>query len=150
MKMGSITLENGKRIVIAFFDQEAPGTVANFEKLANRGFYDGLAFQRVVRGFVVQGGCPDGNGRGGTDKIPCETAGNPHKHVRGAVSMAHFGPNSGSCQFFICYDRFDYLDGWHTVFGEVVSGMEHVDALKRGDKMKEVKVWDQPLGQDKK
>jgi len=144
MKMGSIELENGNRIVIEFFEREAPGTVANFEKLANSGFYDGLAFQRVVKGFVAQGGCPDGTGRGGTDKIPCETEGNPHKHVRGAVSMAHFGPGTGSCQFFICYGEFDYLDGWHTVFGRVASGMEHADSLKRGDKMRRVKVWEEP------
>jgi len=99
MKMGSIELENGNRIVIEFFEREAPGTVANFEKLANSGFYDGLAFQRVVKGFVAQGGCPDGTGRGGTDKIPCETEGNPHKHVRGAVSMAHFGPGRAVASF---------------------------------------------------
>jgi peptidyl-prolyl cis-trans isomerase B (cyclophilin B) len=143
MKKGSITLANGQDVVLELYDQDAPGTVANFEKLANRGFYDGLTFHRVVRGFVAQGGCPDGTGRGGTDKILCETKSNPHRHIRGVVSMAHFGTNTGSCQFFISYDEFDYLNGWHTVFGKVISGMEYVDALKRGDKMLEVKVWDE-------
>lgn len=141
MKQALIRLEQGPEVRLELFDQEAPGTVANFEKLANSGFYNGLAFQRVVRGFVAQGGCPDGNGRGGTDPIPCETQGNPHKHVRGALSMAHFGPGTGSCQFFICYDTFDYLDGWHTVFGRVTEGMKYVDALRRGAVMQEVRVW---------
>lgn len=144
MKQASITLERGGIIRLELYDQEAPGTVTNFEKLANSGFYSGLKFQRVVHGFVAQGGCPDGNGRGGTEKIPCETKNNPHRHVRGALSMAHFGPNTGSCQFFICYDTFDYLDAWHTVFGQVTAGMEQVDALRRGDIMKEVNVWDSP------
>lgn len=99
MRQALIRLEQGPEVRLELFDQEAPGTVANFEKLANSGFYNGLAFQRVVRGFVAQGGCPERNGRGGTDPIPCETKGNPHKHVRGALSMAHFGPGTGSCQF---------------------------------------------------
>lgn len=99
MKKAIITLERGQEIELELFEQDAPGTVANFVKLVNQGFYNGLTFQRVVRGFVAQGGCPDGTGRGGTDKIQCETAGNPHKHVRGSLSMAHFGPNTGSCQF---------------------------------------------------
>lgn len=141
MKQALITLEKGTAIQLELFEHDAPGTVANFEKLANSGFYDGLTFQRVVRDFVAQGGCPEGTGRGGTDKIPCETRNNPHKHVRGALSMAHFGPGTGSCQFFICYDTFDYLDGWHTVFGQVTAGMEHVDALKRGDVMRDIRVW---------
>ncbi len=145
MKQALIRLEQGQMIEIELYPQDAPGTVANFEKLANQGFYNGLTFQRVVQGFVAQGGCPEGTGRGGTDKIPCETENNPHKHVRGSLSMAHFGTNTGSCQFFICYDTFDYLDGWHTVFGKVISGMEHVDALQRGDLMKEVKVWDKQV-----
>ncbi|WP_042200423.1 peptidylprolyl isomerase [Paenibacillus camerounensis] len=141
MKRAAITLEKGQVIELELYEQEAPGTVANFEKLANSGFYNGLAFQRVVRNFVAQGGCPEGTGRGGTEKIPCETQNNPHKHVRGALSMAHFGPNTGSCQFFICYDAFDYLDPWHTVFGGVTAGMEHVDTLRRGDVIREISVW---------
>ena len=93
MKKGSITLENGNKVLIEFFDQEAPGTVQNFEKLANEGFYNGLAFHRVIPGFVAQGGCPKGNGTGGPGyNIKCETKGNPHIHEKGALSMAHAGP----------------------------------------------------------
>jgi peptidyl-prolyl cis-trans isomerase B (cyclophilin B) len=144
MKKGSIELENGNKVLIEFFDKAAPGTVANFEKLANSGFYNGLTFHRVIPGFVAQGGCPIGNGTGGPGyTIKCETAGNPHKHVRGALSMAHAGKDTGGSQFFICYDAFPHLDGVHTVFGQVVEGMEHVDKIKPGDKMKEVKVWEE-------
>lgn len=144
MKKGSITLENGNKVLIEFFDQEAPGTVQNFEKLANEGFYNGLAFHRVIPGFVAQGGCPKGNGTGGPGyNIKCETKGNPHIHEKGALSMAHAGKDTGGSQFFICYDAFPHLDGKHTVFGRVIEGMEHVDAVGQGDKMKEVKVWEE-------
>lgn len=144
MKKGSIELENGNKVMIEFFDKAAPGTVANFEKLANSGFYNGLIFHRVIPGFVAQGGCPKGNGTGGPGyRIKCETAGNPHKHVKGALSMAHAGKDTGGSQFFICYDSFPHLDGVHTVFGQVVEGMEYIDKIKPGDKMKEVKVWDE-------
>ncbi len=143
MKKGSIELENGGKIVIEFFDEAAPGTVANFEKLANEGFYNGLNFHRVIPGFVAQGGCPYGTGTGGPGyTIKCETKGNPHKHQRGALSMAHAGKDTGGSQFFICFDAFPHLDGVHTVFGKVVEGMEYVDQIKPGDKMKEVKVWE--------
>lgn len=144
MKKGQITLENGNNVVIEFFPNEAPNTVANFEKLANQGFYNGLNFHRVIPGFVAQGGCPSGTGTGGAGyTIKCETKGNNNKHVKGALSMAHAGKDTGSSQFFICYDAFPHLDGVHTVFGQVVEGMEHVDAIKQGDKMKEVKVWEE-------
>ena len=144
MKKGAITLENGNKILIEFFDKEAPGTVQNFEKLANEGFYNGLAFHRVISGFVAQGGCPRGNGTGGPGyTIKCETKGNPHIHQKGALSMAHAGKDTGGSQFFICFDDFPHLDGKHTVFGRVTEGMEHVDAVKQGDKMKEVKVWEE-------
>jgi peptidyl-prolyl cis-trans isomerase B (cyclophilin B) len=144
VKKGSITLENGNKILIEFFDKEAPGTVQNFEKLANEGFYNGLAFHRVIPGFVAQGGCPRGNGTGGPGyTIKCETKGNPHIHQKGALSMAHAGKDTGGSQFFICFDAFPHLDGKHTVFGRVTEGMEHVDAVKQGDKMKEVKVWEE-------
>ncbi|MEW6065890.1 peptidylprolyl isomerase [Desulforamulus profundi] len=143
MKKGSIELENGGKIVIEFFYEAAPGTVANFEKLANEGFYNGLNFHRVIPGFVAQGGCPYGTGTGGPGyTIKCETKGNPHKHQRGALSMAHAGKDTGGSQFFICFDAFPHLDGVHTVFGKVVEGMEYVDQIKPGDKMKEVKVWE--------
>lgn len=140
MKKGKIETDKGT-IVIEFFDKEAPGTVANFEKLANEGFYNGLIFHRVIPGFVAQGGCPHGNGTGGPGYcIPCETKGNPHKHVRGALSMAHRGPNTGGSQFFICYDAFPHLDGVHTVFGQVSEGMDVVDQIQQGDKMNKVIV----------
>ena len=144
MKKGSIELENGGKITIEFFDKEAPGTVANFEKLSNEGFYNGLNFHRVIPGFVAQGGCPHGTGTGGPGyTIQCETKGNPHKHQKGAFSMAHAGKDTGGSQFFICYDAFPHLDGVHTVFGQVVEGQEYVDQIQPGDKMKEVKVWEE-------
>ncbi|HEX7057571.1 MAG TPA: peptidylprolyl isomerase [Bacilli bacterium] len=144
MKKGSITLENGGKVLIEFFAEHAPNTVANFEKLANSGFYNGLTFHRVIPGFVAQGGCPRGNGTGGPGyTIKCETAGNPHKHERGAIAMAHAGKDTGGSQFYIAYDAFPHLDGVHTVFGKVTAGMEHVDGIKQGDKMTEVKVWEE-------
>ncbi|WP_232696259.1 peptidylprolyl isomerase [Brevibacillus daliensis] len=144
MKKAQITMENGNVVVVDFFEKEAPGTVANFEKLANEGYYNGLSFHRVIAGFVAQGGCPYGTGTGGPGyTIKCETKGNPHKHERGALSMAHAGKDTGGSQFFICYDNFPHLDGVHTVFGKVVEGMEHVDKIKQGDKMQEVKVFEE-------
>jgi len=141
MKKAQITMENGNVIELELYDQEAPGTVANFEKLANEGFYNGLSFHRVIPGFVAQGGCPYGTGTGGPGyTIKCETKGNPHKHLRGSLSMAHAGKDTGGSQFFVCYDAFPHLDGIHTVFGKVTSGMEHVDAIKQGEKMGTVTV----------
>lgn len=141
MKKALITMENGNQIELELFENEAPGTVANFEKLANEGFYNGLTFHRVIPGFVAQGGCPHGTGTGGPGyTIKCETAGNPHKHLRGSLSMAHAGKDTGGSQFFICYDAFPHLDGVHTVFGRVTQGMEHVDAIKQGDRMAKVEV----------
>ncbi len=128
-------------IVIELFDKEAPGTVQNFVDLINKGFYNGLTFHRVIPGFVAQGGCPIGNGTGGPGyTIPCETKGNPHKHERGALSMAHRGPNTGGSQFFIVYEPQPHLDGVHTVFGKVIEGMDVVDGIHGGDIMTEVEV----------
>ncbi|WP_139489236.1 peptidylprolyl isomerase [Brevibacillus dissolubilis] len=141
MKTAKITLEGGKEVTLELYNEEAPGTVANFEKLANEGYYNGLNFHRVIPGFVAQGGCPHGTGTGGPGyTIKCETKGNPHKHVKGALSMAHAGKDTGGSQFFICYDAFPHLDGVHTVFGKVTEGMEHVDNIKQGDKMEKVVV----------
>ena len=132
-------MADGNVIKIELFEKDAPGTVANFEKLANSGFYDGLTFHRVIPGFVAQGGCPYGNGTGGPGyTIPCEI--NPNKHVRGAVSMAHAGPNTGGSQFFIVYEPQPHLDGVHTVFGIVTEGMEHVDRFRGRDRMESVRV----------
>lgn len=143
MKKGTIELENGGTVEIDFFPEEAPNTVANFEKLANSGYYNGLSFHRVIPGFVAQGGCPTGNGTGGPGyTINCETATNTTKHDVGVLSMAHAGPNTGGSQFFICYGPQPHLDGVHTVFGKVTNGMEFVNNVKPGDKMKEVKVFE--------
>jgi len=132
--------DNGK-IVIELFENDAPKTVANFEKLIGEQFYDGLSFHRVIKGFVAQGGCPNGTGAGGPGyTIPCETKGNPHKHERGSLSMAHRGPNTGGSQFFIVYEPQPHLDGVHTVFGKVIEGLDVVDKIKQGDKMNKVTV----------
>ncbi|QMS85708.1 peptidylprolyl isomerase [Candidatus Xianfuyuplasma coldseepsis] len=136
---GTIILANNHIIEIELFEQEAPITVNNFKTLANKGFYNGLTFHRVIPGFVAQGGCPIGNGTGGPGyTIPCETKNNPHKHVVGAISMAHAGKDTGGSQFFICYDSFPHLDGVHTVFGQVTKGMEFVDQIQQGDRIKEI------------
>ena len=128
-------------IVIELFDKEAPKTVANFVKLIKEGFYDGLTFHRVIPGFVAQGGCPNGNGTGGPGyTIEDELVGNPHKHVRGALSMAHRGPNTGGSQFFIVYEPQPHLDGVHTVFGQVIEGMDIVDAIYQGEHMEGLEV----------
>ncbi|MBP1763379.1 MAG: peptidyl-prolyl cis-trans isomerase cyclophilin type [Firmicutes bacterium] len=138
MKKAIIEMDKGT-ITIELFAEEAPKTVANFEKLIKEGFYDGLTFHRVIKGFVAQGGCPNGNGTGGPGyTIPCETKGNPRKHTRGALSMAHRGPNTGGSQFFIVYEPQPHLDGMHTVFGQVIDGMDIVDAITPGDVMKKV------------
>ena len=141
MKHGKIELENGGVVEIELYDDAAPGTVKNFEKLANEGYYDGLSFHRVIKGFMSQGGCPEGSGRGGPGyTIACETEGNPHKHQAGSLSMAHRGKDTGGSQFFICHAPQPHLDGVHTVFGKVTSGLEHVTSMKGGEKMKTVRI----------
>jgi len=140
LKKAIMETDNGK-IVIELFENEAPKTVANFEKLIGEQFYDGLSFHCVIKGFVAQGGCPNGTGAGGPGyTIPCETKGNPHKHERGSLSMAHRGPNTGGSQFFIVYEPQPHLDGVHTVFGKVIEGLDVVDKIKQGDKMNKVTV----------
>lgn len=142
-KKGYIVMENGKKMELEFYPNEAPNTVANFEKLANEGFYDGVIFHRVIPGFVSQGGDPTGTGMGGSGTtIKCETVGNPHKHEAGSLSMAHAGRDTGSSQFFIVHEPQPHLDGVHTVFGKVTSGLETALNMKNGDKMVEVKVFD--------
>ena len=137
---GVITLANGNEIRMEFYPAEAPKTVENFVTLAKKGFYDNLTFHRVVPDFVVQGGCPKGNGTGGPGyTIPAEF--NKQKHVRGTVAMARSqDPNSAGSQFYICYGATPHLDGNYTVFGKVTSGMEHVDRIKQGDRMKSVAI----------
>ena len=135
-----ITLDNGDTIDIAFYPQDAPKTVENFVTLAKKGFYNGLNFHRVVPNFVVQGGCPKGDGTGGPGyTIPAEF--NEKKHVRGTVAMARSQhPDSAGSQFYICYGPTPHLDRNYTVFGQVTSGMEHVDQIKQGDRMKTVEI----------
>lgn len=143
-KKGKIVMENGETIEFELYPNEAPNTVANFEKLANEGFYNGVMFHRVIPGFVSQGGDPTGTGRGGAGyTIKCETEGNPHKHEAGSLSMAHAGKDTGSSQFFIVHDPQPHLNGVHTVFGKVTSGLETARSMKNGDVMKEVTVFDE-------
>src|SRR6476646_7882942 len=125
-------------INLELFDQDAPNTVKNFTDLANKGFYDGLTFHRVIPDFMIQGGCPQGTGTGGPGyKIKCETAGNPNKHLAGSLSMAHAGKDTGGSQFFICHSSQPHLDGKHTVFGRT-QNIDVVNAIRAGDKMNEV------------
>ena len=127
-------------ITIEMFPKEAPNTVANFYVLASDGYYDGLAFHRVIPGFVAQGGCPEGTGAGGPGwVIACETKGNPHKHKTGALSMAHRGKDTGGSQFFLVLAPQPHLDGLHTVFGQVTKGLEVMQDLEIGDEIKTVK-----------
>ncbi len=136
-----LTMENGGTVTIELFAKEAPGTVDNFVKLIRQGFYDGLVFHRVIPGFVAQTGCPLGTGTGGPGyTIKCETEGNPHQHIRGAVSMAHRGKDTGGSQFFICFAPQPHLNGVHTVFGQVVEGMDTVDGIQQGDRIASVTV----------
>jgi cyclophilin family peptidyl-prolyl cis-trans isomerase len=132
--MSKATLNtNAGPIEIEFFDEDAPKTVENFRKLAADGFYDGLGFHRVIKDFMIQGGCPDGTGTGGPG-YTFEDECNDHKVVRGALAMANAGPNTNGSQFFIVtIPAADWLDGKHTVFGEVVSGMDAVDAIEASD-----------------
>ena len=148
MKKAIIETEKGD-IVLELFPNEAPGTVANFEKLAKSGFYDGLTFHRVIPNFVIQGGCPNGNGTGGPGwTIKCETEGNPHKHLTGTLSMAHAGKDTGGSQFFITHCPQPHLDGVHTVFGQIAeddkASMDVVNSIRAGDKM--LKVTIQEIG----
>ena len=127
-----LTLDGGD-VTIKLRRDLAPKHVARIAELVADGFYDGLTFHRVIDGFVAQGGCPDGRGTGGTgQKIDAEFSDAPH--ARGACSMARtMDPNSADCQFFICLDAVPYLDGQYTVWGEVTDGIEHVDALPKGE-----------------
>ena len=130
-----IEMENGAKIELELYPEHAPITVKNFEKLVKSGFYDGLGFHRVIRGFMIQGGDPLGNGMGGADEniigeFRANGHNNPIKHTRGVISMARaFDPNSASSQFFIMHEDAPHLDGQYAAFGKVVSGMETVDEI---------------------
>ena len=134
----AIIKTNKGDITIDFFDNDAPGTVANFVKLVESGFYNGLSFHRVISNFMIQGGCPRGDGTGGPGySIKCEI--NPNKHLAGSLSMAHRGKNTGGSQFFICHSPQAHLDGVHTVFGRT-QDMAVVNAIRTGDKMNEAVI----------
>jgi len=136
-----IKTEKGDMFV-ELYEQDAPKTVENFVKLAQSGFYTNLTFHRVIPNFVIQGGCPKGDGTGGPGyTIPCELSGGNQYHDRGVLSMAHAGRNTGGSQFFICHSRQNtaHLDKNHTCFGKVVQGLEVIDNIRPGDKILEVK-----------
>ena len=137
-----VTMETSKgTIEIELYATAAPITVNNFVFLIREGFYDDVTFHRVIPNFVIQGGDPTGTGRGGPGyRFQDEFAGNPHKHGTGFLSMANAGPGTNGSQFFITHSPQPHLDGRHTVFGKVTSGMDVVNAIKQGDKMTTVTV----------
>ena len=127
-------------IVFELFDEDAPKTVENFRKLASEGFYDGLSFHRIIKDFMIQGGCPQGTGTGGPG-YTFEDEINPHKVVRGALAMANAGPNTNGSQFFICtVDGRHKLTKSYNLFGQVVKGMEVVTSVRQGDVMRSVTI----------
>jgi peptidyl-prolyl cis-trans isomerase B (cyclophilin B) len=142
MSKAIIKTEKGD-MTVAFYDQDAPNTVANFLKLAESGFYNNVTFHRVLPNFVVQGGDPTGTGAGGPGyKIDCELDGENQYHDRGVLSMAHAGRNTGGSQFFICHSRDNtaHLDRNHTCFGKVVEGVDVVDDIREGDKILGIEI----------
>jgi peptidyl-prolyl cis-trans isomerase B (cyclophilin B) len=152
--MSTVTFQTNKGSFTAeLYPNEAPLTVANFEKLVSSGYYDGIIFHRVIPDFVVQGGDPITKEAGGLNnprvgsggpgwQIKCETAGNPHRHELGSLSMAHAGKDTGGSQFFIVLSEAStrHLNGVHTVFGKVTEGIDVVNQLQRGDRMEKVTV----------
>ncbi|MCA9970939.1 MAG: peptidylprolyl isomerase [Anaerolineales bacterium] len=138
----SVTMETTKgTIEIELFAKDAPKTVNNFVFLAREGFYDGVTFHRVISNFVIQGGDPTGSGMGGPGyRFEDELKGNPHKHETGTLSMANAGANTNGSQFFITHSPQPHLNGRHTVFGRVTSGMDVVNAIRQGDAMTQVTV----------
>ncbi len=138
---------------VEFFEKDAPKTVANFIKLAQDKYYDGLTFHRVIPNFVIQGGCPNTRegakgmpGTGGPGyKIDCELTGENQVHDRGILSMAHAGRNTGGSQFFVCHGRANtqHLDRVHTVFGKVVEGLDVIDAIQAGDRIEKIVVTEE-------
>ncbi|MEM1133878.1 MAG: peptidylprolyl isomerase [Pseudomonadota bacterium] len=129
----TLTLDTGD-VVIKLRPDLAPNHVARITELVGEGFYDGVKFHRVIDGFMAQGGCPHGTGTGGSDKPDLAQEFNSEPHVRGTCSMARtMDPNSANSQFFICFGDAEFLDGQYTVWGQVTSGMEHIDALPKGE-----------------
>ena len=131
---------------VNFFEKDAPKTVANFISLAEKGYYDGLNFHRVIPNFVIQGGCPDGTGAGGPGySIDCELEGDNQFHDKGVLSMAHAGRNTGGSQFFICHSRENtsHLDRNHTCFGKVYEGLDVIDNIREGDKIEKIVITEE-------
>jgi peptidyl-prolyl cis-trans isomerase B (cyclophilin B) len=131
---------------VQFYEKDAPNTVKNFISLAEKGFYNGLTFHRVIPDFVVQGGCPNGTGSGGPGyKIKCELDGENQYHDRGVLSMAHAGRDTGGSQFFIVHSRRNtaHLDRNHTCFGKVVEGVDIIDQIKQGDVIEKIIIRDE-------
>lgn len=144
MKKATIHTDKGN-MQIDFFEDDAPGTVENFISLAKDGFYDGLTFHRVIPDFVIQGGCPKGDGTGGPGyTIDCELDGDNQYHDRGVLSMAHAGRDTGGSQFFICYNRKNtsHLNRKHTVFGKVTEGLDVIDQISQGDLIEKIEIID--------
>ena len=144
MKKAEIHTQKGI-MKIEFYEQDAPKTVQNFIDLAEKGFYDGLTFHRVIPNFVIQGGCPDGTGAGGPGyAIDCELSGNNQHHDKGVLSMAHAGKNTGGSQFFVCHSRTNtaHLDRKHTCFGKVIEGLTVIDMIREGDVIDKVLITD--------
>ncbi|HEX7991371.1 MAG TPA: peptidylprolyl isomerase [Stenotrophomonas sp.] len=125
-------------IKVELHADKAPLTVANFVNLVKHGFYDGLAFHRVIADFMIQGGCPEGSGRGGPGYRFEDETKNGVRHERGVLSMANAGPNTNGSQFFITHIKTDWLDGKHTVFGKVLEGLDVVDAIQQGDAINKI------------
>lgn len=139
-----IKTEKGN-MTLKLFPKEAPQTVCNFANLANNGFYDNLTFHRVISNFVIQGGCPNGSGTGGPGyNIECECDNQEHKHLRGTLSMAHAGRNTGGSQFFICHSSQPHLDGIHTIFGQInkedKESLKVLDNIKQNDKILNIEI----------
>jgi peptidyl-prolyl cis-trans isomerase B (cyclophilin B) len=139
---GQIQTNKGT-MTFELYDDATPIAVNNFKKLIEEGFYDGLKFHRVIPNFMVQGGCPNGTGAGGPGySINCETKAAKQYHDRGVISMAHRGPNTGGSQFFICHNRSNtqHLDGVHTAFGKITSGLDVLDAITGGDVIEKITI----------
>ena len=142
MKTATIKTAKGS-MKVEFYGKDAPGTVKNFCDLATKGFYNGLTFHRVIPGFVMQGGCPNGIGNGGPGyNIKCELDGGNQYHDKGVLSMAHAGRDTGGSQFFICLSRNSttHLDRQHTCFGKVIEGLEIIDQIKQGDIIENIAI----------
>lgn len=143
MKVATFDTDKGV-IRIELFADKTPKTVANFEKLVNEKFYDGLIFHRVIADFMIQGGCPQGRGTGGPGYQFADEFHPTLKHDGpGILSMANAGPNTNGSQFFITHVATPWLDGKHSVFGKVLQGQDVVDAIKQGDKIKTIKITEE-------